>query len=89
VRLLMKELTRLENEARQRSNAFRGTDMLFAGIFTGSLFIGGFVVMLIARRLGQGEEHRAARHHLPDVEVGQRFGAPCGGGVVVEVRYRR
>lgn len=89
VRLLMKELTRLENEARQRSNAFRGTDMLFAGIFTGSLFIGGFVVMLIARRLGQGEEHRAARHYLPDVEVGQRFGAPCGGGVVVEVRYRR
>jgi len=89
LRLLMKELTRLENLARQRGNAFQRSELLFAGIFTGCLFIGGFVVMLIARRLSQSEEHRAVQHYLPDVEVGQRFGAPCGGGVVVEVRYRR
>lgn len=89
LRLLMKELGRLENLARQRGNAFQSSDLLFAGIFTGCLFIGAFVIMLIARRLGQGEDHRAVQHYFPDVEVGQRFGAPCGGGVVVEVEYRR
>ena len=89
LRLLMKELTRLENVARQRGDVFQSSDLLFAGVFTGALFIGGFVIMLIARRLGQGEEERAVQHHFPDVAVGQRFGAPCGGGVVVEAQYRR
>ena len=89
LRLLMKELSRLETLARQRGSAFQSNDLLFAGIFTGCLFIGSFVIMLMARRLGQSEEHRAVQHYFPDVEVGQRFGAPCGGGVVVEVRYRR
>jgi hypothetical protein len=89
VRLLMKELGELEILARQRGNAFQSSDLLFAGIFSGCLFLGGFVIMLVARRLGQGEDHRAVQYYLPDVEVGQRFGAPCGGGVVVEVQYRR
>lgn len=88
LRLLMKELTQLENQARQRSHAFQSSDLLFAGIFTGALFIGSFVIMLIAKRFGQGEEARSVQHFFPDVEVGQRFGAPCGGGVVAEVQYR-
>ena len=87
---LIKEMGELEISARQRGNPFERSDLLFAGLFTGCLFLGVlFMAMLAARCSGQGENDRAVQHFLPGVEVGKRFCAPCGGGVGVEVQYRR
>jgi len=89
VRLLMKELGELEILAGQRGNAFQRSDLLFAGLFTGCLFLGVlFMAMVVARRPGKASDDRAVQHFLPGVEVAKRFGAPCGGAVVVEVQYR-
>lgn len=89
VRLLMNELTKLESLAQQRNRTMQSSDLPLAGAFAGCLIIGSFIIMLLARRLGQKESQGAVQHVLPEVEVGQRFGAPCGGGVLVEVQYRR
>jgi hypothetical protein len=38
-------------------------------------------------RIDKDELSALAQQELPVVEVSQRFGAPCGGGILAEMRY--
>ncbi len=49
----------------------------------GGLALLAALLGLVSRRSGARAEHR---FHFPDLQVGTRFGAPYGGGVVVEVK---
>lgn len=88
-RTLMKRLTRLEKLARARERVLDHSDKLLASAFGASLAVGGLVAWLLSRRMRRHEIAQAVQHTFPDVEVGQRFGAPNGGGVVVEVSFRK
>lgn len=87
-RTLMKRLTKLEKLARSRERVMDHSDQLLAGAFAGCLAVGGLAAWLLTRWLRRYEKEQAVEHTFPDVDVGQRFGAPNGGGVVVEISYR-
>lgn len=88
-RALMKELTRLERNARNRDRLFQRHDAYLAAAFIAALMVGGLLTWLGVRLLRRDEAERAVQHLFPDVEVGQRFGATCGGGVIVAITYRK
>lgn len=88
-RTLMKRLTELEKLAKSRSRVLDHSDWLLAAAFGACLAVGGLVAWILSRWLKRYEKEKAVEHTFPDVEVGQRFGAPNGGGVVVEMSFRK
>lgn len=88
-RTLMKELTKMERIARSRDRLFHRRDAYLAAAFVAILGLGSTLAWGIIRLLRRNEAERAVQHLFPDVEVGQRFGATCGGGVIVEITYRK
>lgn len=64
-------------------------DAFIAAAFAAVVLLGGLIAWFISRRLRQREFERAVQHSFPDVEVSQRFGANCGGGVIVEIAFRK
>ena len=89
LRSLMAKLIKLDQLASARTKIWRPSDRLLAGGFLACVLIGGLATLLVSSRLRRSERAIATQHFFPDVSVGQRFGAPFGGGVVVELNYRR
>ncbi len=89
LRSLMEKLVKLDQLAGARTKIWRPSDKLLAGGFLACVLIGGLITLLVSKRLKRTEGELATQHYFPDVSVGQRFGAPFGGGVIVEVSYRR
>lgn len=89
VKMLMQRLTTLEDLARQRTRLWRPSDTLLAGAFAAILLVGMLLTVVLSRLLRRSESDSAAEYWFPDVNVGQRFGAPFGGGVIVELTYHR
>lgn len=89
LRALMERLTELHHRAADRSSVWKKSDLLLATYFLSSVFIGALLIWIISRRLRRSEGAAAVQHYFPEVVVGQRFGAPYGGGVIVELTYRR
>lgn len=89
MKALMDGLRRVESVARQREQLMSRQDLIIAGIFGVALALGTGLIWLVVRLLRSREATLAKQHHFPDVEVGQRFGAPNGGGVLVEISYRK
>lgn len=85
--LLMRRLASQTQLSRLRSRIFDHSGKLLAAAFGGCLLLGGLGAVLVTRWLRRYETQQAVQHFFPDVEVGQRFGAPNGGGVVVEISY--
>ncbi|MDB6117471.1 MAG: hypothetical protein JWO08_1252 [Verrucomicrobiaceae bacterium] len=89
VRVMMERLRSLEKAASRRSQLFHHRDLLMMGGFSAFLLLAGAVTVLVVRHRHKVEDAEAVQHHFPDVEVAQRFAAPSGGGVVVEMDYKR
>ena len=89
MKALMDGLRRVESVARQRERFMSRQDLVIAGVFGIALVFGTGLIWLVVRQLRSREAILAKQHHFPDVEVGQRFGAPNGGGVMVEISYRK
>lgn len=88
VRVMMDRLRVLEKAAHQRAQLFHRRDLEMIIGFASFLLVVGVITLVIVRRRRKVEEDEAIRHHFPDVDVAQRFAAPSGGGVVVEVSYK-
>ena len=89
MKALMDGLKRVESVARQREQFMSRQDLVIAAVFGIALVFGTGLIWLVVRQLRSREATLAKQHHLPDVDVGQRFGAPNGGGVLVEIGYRK
>lgn len=89
MKALMDGLKRVESVARQREQLMSRQDLIIAGVFGIALVLGASLIWLVVRLLRSREATLSKQHHFPDVEVGQRFGAPNGGGVIVEISYRK
>ncbi len=89
VRVMMARLKVLEKAAHRRAQLFHRRDLEMIAGFGGFLIVAGAVTLVIVRKRRKVEDDEAIQYHFPDAEVAQRFGAPSGGGVVVEVSYRR
>lgn len=89
MRALMRGLRRIESMARAREQLLNRQDIIIAGAFGALLVLGTGVIWLVVRKLRSREATLAQQHHFPDVEVAPRFGAPNGGGVIVEISYRK
>jgi hypothetical protein len=88
-RSLITDITKYAKTLRARDRVLNRRDTLLAGAFGAALLLGGGLLWLLVRFLGRHETQQAVQHTFPDVEVGQRFGAPCGGGVIVEIAFRK
>ncbi|MBL9142375.1 MAG: hypothetical protein JNM99_01725 [Verrucomicrobiaceae bacterium] len=89
MKALMDGLKRVESVARQREQFMSRQDLIIAAVFGIALVFGTGLIWLVVRQLRSREASLAKQHHFPDVEVGQRFGAPNGGGFMVEISYRK
>ena len=89
VRVLMGRLRALEKAAHRRRQLFHRRDLEMMAGFGAFLLVAGVITLVVVRRRNRAEEAEAVQHHFPDVEVAQRFAAPSGGGVVVEISYKR
>lgn len=88
VRVMMGRLTILEKDASRRSQLFHRRDLEMMAGFGGFLTVACLITFVLVRRRRGVEDAEAVQHHFPDVEVTQRFAAPSGGGVVVEISYK-
>jgi hypothetical protein len=82
---VMTELALLQNSTAQGGKMFSVEDSALAAAFAGLLVVGGGLGWLIIRRRHAKEALASVQIYLPEAEVGQRFGAPCGGGVLAEI----
>ncbi len=89
VRVMMNRLRALESANASRNRLFHRHDIEMMAGFGALLFVTGLIALLIIRFHHKEEAIEAVKHQFPDVEVSQRFSAPGGGGVIVEVSYRR
>ena len=85
----MGRLRALEKAAHRRSQLFHRRDLEMMAGFGAFLLVAGVITLVVVRQRNRAEEAEAVQHHFPDVEVSQRFAAPSGGGVVVEISYKR
>lgn len=89
VTVLMQELKHIAMLARTRDQVFRRQDIIIAAAFGALLLLGSGIIAVVVKKLRSREATLAEQHLFPDIEVGQRFGAPNGGGVIVEINYRK
>lgn len=89
MRLLMEKLSELDQLATARAEVWKHSDRLLATWLLACALLGAACTWLISRRLRSSEGAESAQHWFPDVSVGQRFGAPIGGGVIVVLTYHR
>jgi len=88
-RVFMQHLARLDKLATSRERLLGRPEVMLAAAFGGCLLAGGLIAWLLTRWLRRYETEQAVQHVFPDVDVGQRFGAPNGGGVVVEMSFKK
>ncbi len=85
IRGVMTEFSQLHHGRGQDGRMFYREDYVLAVAFAGALCLGGLVVGLLVRRRRSSEQGEEQQLYLPEAEVGQRFGAACGGGVMAEI----
>jgi len=88
VRVMMARLQVLEKAAHRRSQLFHRRDLQMIAGFGAFLIVAGAITLVIVRKRRKVDDDEAIQHHFPEVDVAQRFGAPSGGGVVVEISCR-
>ena len=90
LRTLMTSLVKLvpssDNGAHQ---LLEREDLVLAGAFGLFILAGATVGAWLARRSHTDEAQAVTQIYLPEVEVAQRFGAPCGGGVMASIEMRQ
>ncbi|MEJ6729889.1 MAG: hypothetical protein QNK83_12060 [Akkermansiaceae bacterium] len=62
-------------------------DMNFMGIMAIGLLLVGLFVAIASKLLGRSEKKSSRLYRLPDVLVGERLGAPNGGGKISWIIY--
>ncbi len=85
VRVMMNRLRALEADRVSRNRLFHRRDLEMMAVFGCVALAFGLLAGILIRMNHRREALDAVQHHFPEVEVGQRFSAPCGGGVIVEV----
>lgn len=87
LRTVLNRMKELHALAVRRAVPMEARDWKLAGLLLAAVLFLAVVGMWSLRRLDVDELSELEQRELPEVEVGQRFGAPCGGGVLVEVQY--
>ena len=72
----------------QDGRMFSREDGMLAAAFAGVLALGALVGWLLVRWQRAQEHVTDVQFFFPEAEVGQRFGASCGGGVMAEISLR-
>ena len=89
VRVLMGRLATLEKSSVRRNQLFHRREMEMIAVFVGFLLVAGLITLVAVRWRRRLDAAEAIKHYFPDVEMAQRFGAPSGGGTIVELGYVR
>ena len=87
LRIVLQRLTELHALAERRAVPMEERDWQLAGTLLAALLLLALVGHGWLRRVDVDELSDLEPLELPEVEVGQRFGAPAGGGVLVEIQY--
>jgi hypothetical protein len=87
VRTVMQKLEELFKIQQQERVTLVKKEWLLAAALTAAMALFSLLGYALLRRLEVDEFADLEELELPDVEVAQRFGAPCGGGVIAEISY--
>lgn len=85
-RVLMRRITEAERERVLHNQLLPGHDLWAALVFLALLVAGALACALVLTFVRKRDAADAVRYFFPQADVGLRFGAPYGGGVMAEVR---
>ncbi len=80
----MADVRELENERRLAARALQGRDKPVLLVFGSLVGLGGLGALVLASRGRARQATGSERYRFPDIAVGQRLGAPYGGGHIAE-----
>ncbi len=87
--VLMTRITRAEEERRLHGQLLPGHDLWAALVFLLLLVAGALGCGLMLAHLRKRDASNAIRYFFPQADAAMRFGAPYGGGVIVEAGINR
>ena len=74
--------------ARLEAPPRRGPMLMFGMAVLGVIAMLALLAMFIARWIERADQESGRVMRLPDVKVGERLGAPCGGGRISSKEFR-
>jgi hypothetical protein len=87
LRTVLHRMTALQSTAKLSKKALEGREWTLAlALLLGATGL-GLVIHWLLLKLDKDELSALEQLELPEVEVGQRFGAPGGGGLMAELSY--
>jgi hypothetical protein len=87
VAILVEGLQGLEAQTQVRSRLIGGHDWALLTGFLVLLTLGGAATLWLVRRNREADAADDVQHYFPTVEVGQRLGAPNGGGEMAAIQF--
>lgn len=84
LRVVMTQMQLLEKQRRTAATTLSADHSRIARIFAATLGGGAFVLALLGTFMRRRDVQAAWQLHFPEVQVGLRFGAAHGGGVLAE-----
>jgi hypothetical protein len=87
LRTVLSRMVELHALAERRAIPMEERDWQLAGSMLAALLLLALLGHWWLRRVDVDELSDLEPQELPEVDVGQRFGAPAGGGVLVEIQY--
>lgn len=82
-------MRQLESVRLQQQLRFAAPEKKLFFLFAPLILIGAGIAAWFGSFSRKHEQHGSQEYHLPEVAVGQRLGAPYGGGLIVEARVSR
>ncbi len=81
---IIRQLTVLERQRVANQQVFQPAETRLLKVAVPALGVGALLLFIIGTLTRKRDVSRSIRHFFPECQVGQRLGAPFGGGVVVE-----
>ena len=85
-RQLMSRLTEMERQQQRHQELLPRRERVAALVFLGVLILGSLIGSLILALIRRRDAAGAIRYFFPESQAAMRFGGPCGGGVIAELR---